>query len=225
VEQLRGAVTGTVTAGLSIAAHLALLPGTLKPFRLRYPQAKLHIIEGFYPTLELGLRTGAIDFYLGVDPGQRLPAELTREVLFENRRIILGRAGHPLAAERTLSGLSDAEWATTSIMLEDEDEIGLVFAQHGLPCPKLVLRAQSALTLMTCLLQSDLLAMVPVQWNEFPLTRGSLMEIQVREELAAPPMVVIQRSDLPLTPVATYLLDLLRRARSAPSGRDRISRA
>ena len=36
VDQLRGAGTGTVTVGLSIAAHLALLPTTLRPFQARY---------------------------------------------------------------------------------------------------------------------------------------------------------------------------------------------
>jgi LysR family transcriptional regulator, regulator of abg operon len=53
-EQLRGNAVGLVAIGLSIAAHLWLLPKALKPFR-RYPKVRLHIIEGFYPTLELGL--------------------------------------------------------------------------------------------------------------------------------------------------------------------------
>jgi DNA-binding transcriptional LysR family regulator len=65
VDQLRGAATGNVTVGLSIAAHMALLPSALRPFRARYPDVRLHIIEGFYPTLELGLRDATVDFYIG----------------------------------------------------------------------------------------------------------------------------------------------------------------
>jgi LysR family transcriptional regulator of abg operon len=67
-EQLRGNAVGLVAIGLSIAAHLWLLPKALKPFR-RYPKVRLHIIEGFYPTLELGLHDGSVDFYIGPGPG------------------------------------------------------------------------------------------------------------------------------------------------------------
>lgn len=212
VDQLRGAGTGTVTVGLSIAAHLALLPAALRPFKARYPNIRLHIIEGFYPTLEAGLRDGAIDVYIGPDAGSKQSPELSREVLFHNRRTILCRAGHPLLASRSLKQLQGADWITTSITTEAEDEIGAVFALHNLPAPTLSVRSQSALTLLTCLSHSDLLAMVPVQWSKFALTRNVLSTIKVAEELTAPPMVVIRRADLPLTPAAGYLLDLMYRA-------------
>ncbi len=213
MDQLRGASTGTITAGLSIAAHLALLPPALAPFRRRYKDTKLHIIEGFYPTLEPGLRDGGVDFYVGVDPGRAVAPGLSRELVSPNRRTVLCRAGHRLATATSLAQLCTAEWATTSITSEAEDEVGAVFRRHGLPPPNLVLRSQSALTLMTCLLHSDLLAMVPVQWTQAALTRGLLSSIPVTEELAALPVVAITRADLPLTPAATYLLDLLKRGR------------
>ncbi len=217
VGQFGGASGGIVTAGLSIAAHLALLPSTLRPFTKRFPDAKLHIIEGFYPTLEPGLRDGSVDFYVGVDPGQRIAPELTRQVVSVNRRAVLCRVGHKLAKATTLQELARANWATNSIMLTDEDEIGIIFGQHGMAPPKVSLRSQSALTLMTCLLNSDLLSMVPVQWNEFALTRGMLVTIPVQEELAAPPIVIIKRADLVLTPAANHFLDLLQRTRLRPA--------
>ncbi len=57
-EQLQGSAAGSVTIGLSIAAHLRLLPKSLQPFRNRHPKVRLHIIEGFYPTLAPGLQDG-----------------------------------------------------------------------------------------------------------------------------------------------------------------------
>ena len=60
-EQLRGNAVGLVTIGLSIAAHLQLLPKTLQQFRQRYPKVRLRIIEGFYPTLESNLKEGDVD--------------------------------------------------------------------------------------------------------------------------------------------------------------------
>jgi DNA-binding transcriptional LysR family regulator len=214
VEQLKGAGTGTVTVGLSIAAHLALLPTSLRPFRARYPDTRLHIIEGFYPTLEERLRDGTVDFYIGPDGGAQPVPQLSREVLFHNRRIVLCRAGHPLAAARSLRELVGQDWVTTSITADASDEINAFFARHGLPQPRLAVRSQSALTLLTCLANSDLLAMVPAQWERFEMTGKALITIKVEEELTAPPLVLVRRSDLPLTPAALHLLDLMRRATS-----------
>ena len=214
VDQLRGAGTGTVTAGLSIAAHLALLPGSLRLFRARYPDIRLHIIEGFYPTLESRLRDGSVDFYVGPDGGASSTPELLRETLFRNQRLILCRKNHPLASARSLRDLRDADWITTSITADATDEINDFFERHKLPPPRLAVRSQSALTLMTCIAHSDLLAMVPRQWADFELTRDVLGTIIVEEELTAPPLVIVKRADLPLTPAATYLLDLMRRAQA-----------
>ncbi len=214
VEQIRGAGTGTVTVGLSIAAHLALLPPSLRPFRARYPDIRLHIIEGFYPTLEERLRDGTVDFYIGPDGGAQPVPQLSREVLFHNRRIVLCRAGHPLAAATSLRELVGQDWVTTSITADAGDEINAFFARHGLPPPRLAVRSQSALTLLTCLANSDLLAMVPSQWERFEMTGKALITIRVEEELTAPPLVLVRRSDLPLTPAALHLLDLMRRATS-----------
>ena len=216
LAQLGGATTGTVTVGLSIAAHLALLPAALPLFTRRYPDTMLHIIEGFYPTLEIGLREGVVDFYLGVDPGRRVAPELSREIVSPNRRTVLCRTGHPLAGVTTLAGLSGARWATTSITADAGDELGAIFAGHGLPAPRLGLRSQSALTMMTCVANSDLLAMVPVQWQHSPLTSGVLATITVREELAALPLVLVRRADILPTPAASHLADLLRRGQVLP---------
>ena len=211
IDQLRNASKGSVTVGLSIAAHLALLPPSLRPFRARYPEVRLNVIEGFYPTLEAGLRDGSVDFYIGPHRGGDMLGELSRELLFAGQRIVLCRAGHPLARATSLAEIAGADWISTSITATAEDEMGEIFREHGLPPPRVCVRSQSALSLITCLLNSDLLAMVPRQWNQFALTRDTLTAIDVAEALAAPPIVLIKRPDLPLTPATTYLLDLMRR--------------
>ncbi|MBV8745389.1 MAG: LysR family transcriptional regulator [Xanthobacteraceae bacterium] len=211
VEQLHGGTRGSVVVGLSIAAHLTLLPGALSPFRKRYPGLQLRLIEGQYPTLEPGLKDGSVDFYVGPRPERPPPSELKVETLFENTRIILGRRGHPLGRAKSLRDLVDAEWATTSITLRAEEELNAVFAKHDLPPPRLALQSQSALTLIVSLANTDLLAMVPAQWSKFAVTAQALAPIAVREVLPAPPLVMVRRAGLPLTPAAEYFFDLIRR--------------
>jgi DNA-binding transcriptional LysR family regulator len=152
-----------------------------------------------------------MDFYVGPFPGHALPSDLIHEKLFDNKRSIFGRKGHPLVKARSLQELANAEWATTSITQRAEDELQEVFARYGLPQPRLVVRSQSALTILMSLLNTDLLAMLPVQWTEFPIIGQALISIPVRETLPAPPLVIIRRSELPLTPAAEFFVDLLRR--------------
>jgi LysR family transcriptional regulator, regulator of abg operon len=225
VEQLHGGTAGKVVAGLSLAAHIALLPKALQPFRARYPQVELHLIEGWYPTLEASLKDGGVDFYVGPRPDQEPSPELILEILFENDRIILGRKGHPLAGARSLRDLAGAEWATTSVTFNAEGELGELFAQHRMPPPRLALRSQSALTLMIALACSDLLAMVPKQWTDFSETSDTLKPVPVKETIPAPPIVTVRRAGLPLTPAAEYLLDLLRRNLPRPAIRPKANRS
>lgn len=212
VDQLQHGVGGSVVAGLSMAGHIALLPKSLRPFRARYPSVHLHIIEGFYPTLEADLRNGAVDFYIGPESGGPMPPELAQEKLFENTRTILCRKTHPRLAARSLKELGDAEWATTSITSRAEEEMRELFENLGLPTPRLVFKGQSALTLIVALAHSDLLAMVPRQWIEFGPLSESLATIQVREALPAPTIVLIRRAGAPLTPAAQFFVDLLMKA-------------
>jgi len=227
-EQLRGNAVGSMTIGLSILGHLQLLPKTLRTFRQRFPAVRLHIIEGFYPTLEAGLQDGSVDFYVGPDPGHALPSALHKEVLLSGRRAVLCRQDHPLAKATTLKALGSAEWITTSITPKAESEIGDLFRHYGLPEPTLALKSQSALTLLTCLASSDLLAMAPWQWLESPFANKVLTTIPVKEELSAAPIIMVTRSDVPPAPAATYLLDLMRRAAghiSSPQDRPQATAA
>ena len=139
-----------------------------------------------------------------------MPSTLQKEVLFSGERAVLCRARHPLANATSLKELRDAEWITTSITPKAENEIGDLFKRYRLPEPTLALQSQSALTLLTCLTNSDLLAMAPAQWTDSPIANRLLTTIPVKEELSAPPIIVVMRSDVPLAPAASFLLDMMK---------------
>jgi LysR family transcriptional regulator of abg operon len=202
---------GTVTVALSIMPHVGMLPHALPIFQQRFPKVRLHLSEGLFPDVESGLRQGSIDFYLGAAPRLAPAAGLTVQPLFDNTRAVVCRKGHPLAGARSLKALANANWATTSVDYNAEDDISRLFVSHGLPAPRVLLQARSAMSVMVALAHSDLLAMLPVQWEEFPLLRDNLQVIRIREVLPAPRIVLVRRPDLPLTPAAEFLCDVLLR--------------
>ena len=212
IDQVRGRAEGRVSVCLSTVAHLALLPYALGTFRGRYPGIHLDITEGLFVQAEAALRSGVLDCYIGPPPSESPGPQIAVEKLFDNTRVILGRKGHPLARARSLRALVDAEWLSTSITYKADEELAPLFASHGLPTPRIVLQAHSALTFMVAVAYSDLLTMLPVQWTEFPLTRDALQRIDVAETLPAPPIYLATRAGHPLTPAAEYFCDMMRRA-------------
>jgi DNA-binding transcriptional LysR family regulator len=215
LAQLHGDASGSVALGVSSVPLLALLPKAYAPFSQRYPGMELHLTDGAFPAMEAQLKDGRIDFYIGVSPGRRLGPDLVVEKLFDNTRVVVARHGHPLAGARTLADLVGARWVSTSITANAQAEIGDLFRQHGLPAPRIgATTTGGALSLITLLAHSDLLAIVPRQWLEYSPTRGALAKVDLKEKLAAPPIVIIRRASLPLTPAAGFLADQLRRASS-----------
>ena len=212
IDQTRGKTHGRVSACLSTVPHIALLPYALPAFRARYPDVHLDLSEGLFPTIETSLRSGIVDIYIGPPPVENTGADLLVEKLFANTRVILGRKDHPLAHARSLRDLIDAQWLSTSVFLNADEELGPLFAHHGLPAPRLIVQGHSALTMLVAIAYSDLLGMLPFQWTEFPLTRDALQRIEVVEPLPAPPICIIRRAGLPLTPAGEYLCDMMRRA-------------
>jgi DNA-binding transcriptional LysR family regulator len=212
LDQLRGQTTGRIRLCLSSVAHMALLPRALRPFRQRFPDVTLEVIDAVLPRVEKELMDGTVDFYVGPSHDD-VPAELQVEKLFDNERVVLARKGHPLAGAKSLADLVDAEWVSTSITHRPEDEITPVFAQHGLPRPRIVVQGRSAMTFFYSVAYSDLLMLLPIQWMQAPLFRDALQRIPVKEKLFnTQPICIVRRNGLPLTPAAEYFCTMVRRA-------------
>jgi LysR family transcriptional regulator of abg operon len=211
-EQTSGNMRGSITVGLSIMPHMGMLPDALPAFMKRYPKVRLKIIEGLYPAMEAQLQDRSMDFYLGASPRTELASGLTATTLFQNTRTVIGRKGHPLAGAKSIKDLAQAEWATTTLDFNASIDLNELFARHKMPPPVILLQANSALSVIVALSSCDLLAILPAQWNEFPLTSNVLQVINIKEKLPAPDIVMIRRPDLPLTPAADYFCDLLKRS-------------
>ena len=59
---------------------------------------------------------------------------------------------------------------------------------------------------------SDFLALNARPWAHVSLAKTVLQMIEVKEIIAGPSLVIMQRAEIPLTPAAEYLADLVRRA-------------
>ncbi len=211
VQQVGGDYEGTVSAALSIMPHVGMLPSALPVFRKAFPKVRLLISENLFPAVESALREGSIDFYLGAAPHQPPASGLSMQHLCKNTRVVLGRKNHPLAHAKSLKGLVNSEWATTAIDYNAEEDLARLFASYNLPPPRVMFQARSTMSVLVALAQTDLLAMLPAQWMNNPMTKDLLQALNLKENLPAPSIVLVRRIELPLTPPAEYFCDVLMR--------------
>ena len=180
IDQLRGAATGQVSIALSTASSITLMPRVMPTFRRRYPDALVKISESFFHAAEADILDGRTDFYVGpLDPTMS-GSKFAIEKLYDNRRWVMGRRDHPLAAAASLAELGDARWVSPTLSTLNSDEatrysdidLDDMFAQLGLPGPRIVVHARPALIVMLTIVDSDLLTVLPQQWLDFPATAG-----------------------------------------------------
>ena len=212
LEQMRGGINGSVTVGLSTAVHISLLPRVIQPFLRRYPNVQLVLAEGLFPSFAANLQDGTLDLYVGPLTNDSHQADLTVEQLFENKLIVLSRRGHALSFATSVAELVEADWIASSITFNAEVGLHPIFEQMGLPPPRIVAKTGTALSMITLVSSSDLLAFFPQQWLTVVAATDIVQKLTIREDLHAAPICAAHRTRLPLTPAAEHLLDLFRRA-------------
>ena len=211
IEQLKGGVTGEVSVALSTATIMSIMPRAMREFRRRYPDAVVKVHESFFQPIEKDLLNGRIDLYVGPLDSIKSAPQFAVEQLFENYRLIVGRKGHPLAGATTLEQLADARWVRPTLSSHIvEGDFEEMFARADLPRPNIVVNARSALITMLILADSDLLTVLPRQWVDLPLLAGVVQPLAL-PPLSAAPIAIVRRQDMPLTPIAEHLCDMVRR--------------
>lgn len=223
IAQMMGETTGEVAIAMSTATSLSILPKALKEFRRLYPSAVLKINESFFQPIEEDILSGQIDFFVGPIDLASAPPRFAVEELFENRRIVVGRKGHKYASARDLSDLKDAQWVRPTLSNRNtEGDFVELFQEHGLPISNIVIHARSALITLLAVAESDLLTIVPEQWLHYSPIASELEAINVTNAMPAAPMCLVRRLDMPLTPIAEYLCDMVRRVAVQHKHRERL---
>lgn len=213
LRQIQSSGRASVTVGMGQSAQIELLPRIIGPFATRYPTIDLNIREGMFQSMEMSLHEGKLDFYVGGLPPRRgATSGLGIEVLFDFQLVVAARRGHPRAGATSLTELADAEWVTTSPVLAGREPIGPLFRELGLAPPRLVARAETALSVIALISSSDLLTLVPQPWLQLEAASSLICRLKVSETLPGLTSCIARVTRQPLTPQAEFLYHLICRA-------------
>lgn len=213
IGQLSGDDRGEVSIALSAASAIALMPAVVRLFHRRYPRATIKVMESLFQGAEVDLLRGKIDFYIGPINADMYGKHLHIEKLIDSQRVIVGRRDHPLTNSTSLSDLEEAEWIRPTLSSRvSEVDFDDWFRSMGLKPPKIVMHSHSALFTLITIASSDFLTILPLQWMESPMVTLQVQALEITPPVQSAPFCIVRRHDLPLTPIAEGLYDLIRRA-------------
>jgi DNA-binding transcriptional LysR family regulator len=158
------------------------------------------------------LRKGELDLNINlmhVSP----PEGLCYVRLYEEEFVVCASKDHRLSSqtEVRLEELRNARWALTEPVLPSQQNLRLVFEEHGLPKPQVALESRSLPVRLQAVASSDLLAYASRRMIEQFVTDGhALVVLPVHELVWRRPVGAIHRNEPYLHAAARRFIDILK---------------
>jgi LysR family transcriptional regulator of abg operon len=217
VLQMRGERKGVVAVGVSSGPAM-IVPQVLKRFWQRYPDVRIHIVDGMHESTLADLRDGRLDFSVvpfDVAAGNH---DLNIEVLVHTNVRAVVRKDHPQSNATSLRQLSDSDWIMSGSTKGRSNLIEKTFAKYRLRAPRLLVRCESFPTLISLVSASDLIGILPERVLREPFLKPILDVLTIKEHFLPSRLCLVTRAGLPSTPIAQNLMREFRRIAKKESG-------
>ena len=219
IAALEGAGSGRTVIGALPLIRSHLLPAALLEFSRDNRQHAVEIVEGTYPNLLAGLRSGDIDIVMGALRDPPPAAEFVQEHLFDDPLSIVVRAGHPLTRKRrpTIRTLRQYQWVAPRRGSPLRAHYDALFSGPGVEPPDASLECNSMGAARAFLLESDRLMLLSAQQVHYELRAGLLATFPLPNGKVVRPIGLTLRSNWHPTGAQAQLLEILRRVAHAAS--------
>ena len=175
---LKGRETGYIAIGAMPLARARILPKAVAAFHHLHPDVEIKIAEGAHAELLEPLRDGDLDLLIGALRDTSPGDDVVQQQLFEDRPVVLGRTGHPLA-----DGKSDVErfsaypWIISAPGTPLRTQLERMFTEAGIGPPHVPIECGSVITIRQILLESDFLTLLSTDQVAVELEAGWLTKI------------------------------------------------
>ena len=170
-----GSGTGRIVVGSMPLARARVLPAAIAAYQREPLRTTITIVEGAWRELVEPLTDGVIDLMVGALRSD-VPPGLEQRPLFEDRLVVVARAGHPLRdTVPTLDTLRRYPWIVAPFGAPLRDQWDRMFA--GGPMPASPIECGSTLVMRGVLADSDLLTLLSPDQVAVEIAAGILVQI------------------------------------------------
>ena len=204
--------TGKTSIGTLLVAAPMLVPRGVARFKEHHPNHTVLVREGTAATLVPALRRGELDLVVGRASSDVASEGLKFEAFYDEPMCVVARAGHPLDQRRTLklAALAREQWIMPTPEAAYRRRLDAAFRQAGVEPPQRIVESLSILTNTMLVQETDMLAVMPVKVARHYVDLGAIRILPVKLPAPSGPVGVITLLGVPLTPAATYLVQMLR---------------
>jgi LysR family transcriptional regulator, regulator for genes of the gallate degradation pathway len=209
---LAGLDAGRVRIGAMPLARSRLLPLAIARYHKAHPMVGIEVDEGPHGELIERLRDGRLDFLVGALRDPSPAPDVAQEALFDDRLVIVARAGHPLTREGAPDPhrLAAFPWVIARQGTPLRAVWRGLFEEAGVPVPAVPIACGSVTTIRTLLEESEFLTLLSPHQVQAELRAGSLAVIGGPIESTRRPIGLTFRADWRPTDAQAEFVALLR---------------
>jgi len=192
----RGQGGGRVTIGALPLARARLIPEAVAAFLAAQPDTTVRIVDGPYAELFARLVAGELDLMVGALRNPHPSPELVQTPLYEDRLVVVARAGHPLTRARSvnIAHLAAFPWIMAAPGVPMRGMWEAMFADAGHAVPPVVIECSSVFTIHGLLAEGDWLTLLSPEQVGRELADGHLAILMAETEGAARTIGVTTRA-------------------------------
>lgn len=204
IEHLSDPTTGEVRIGTG-EAMTAFVSAIVDSASRQYPRLAYHVSVNDVTSLLRGLRDRELDLVIARWMPSGLEEDLTAEILFRDRLVVMAGAKHPLANRRKRLSLADLVKERWALPPHDSflgKMVVQAFRSEKLDLPQATLTSVSVQMRLTLLEGGRFLTIHPSSLLHHPANRGRFKTLPVDLEDAAGPIACIRLRNRPATGAA-----------------------
>ena len=212
IESINGVTQGTVSIGTLPYTRTYITPKAINQVLRDHPELHVTTQEGSYETMEAALRSGDIDLIVGAVREHDEEADITTEILFEDKLSVIARRDHPLMTQRqiTLQQLPELAWVLPARCSPAWHLFNELLQRYRLSMPKQAIHTSSLSMVRGLLIDSDRVALLSEHQIYYEKQCGLLDVLPVELPETYRPIGVTMRKASQPSPAARLFLDQLR---------------
>ena len=201
IASLRNGTEGLITVAAPPQIATALLPQLLVRLARERPKLQVRIVSQ-NKDLFIDLLDGHFDVVVAMMYNEFPSEGLDREWLFDDKLVLVMRAGHPLAEQTDLrpEDLLDEDWVFADSNTWKQHRLRLYFEQAGLPVPVGKMECRDPAVLKAVVASSDYLSVIAKLGVEREVKQGVLHAIDIPSPLMQRPIGIVRRTGEPMSP-------------------------
>jgi len=206
---------GKLAFGTTATIGATILPDVVARFGMIMPRVALRLVSASGPEVLGDLRSGLLDFAVVATNADRWPEDLVYREMMEAPLVVIAGRGHPSARCTSIKDLAPYPWVFRGKTDRSFDTTTWGLELLDQPPPPVSVMCTPMATALRLVAEAGMLMTVPRFLAEHDYVRRQVVRVPIAESFPPIRFGVLRRADVPLSPAAELMIEILADAADA----------